>query len=131
MLCLAFIPSCHLKNENNMFIIIHGNSSDTEKVSLFPPSCSIFISFGKDYAILCLGSNPLNCCFATEFTGRQSFALASLVLICRLNKGLSSSSCTHGSHLLGTWSTGMLDAPQLAWYLMLHVYSAPRCNLCS
>lgn len=67
LLCLAFTPSRHLKNENSMFIIIHGNPSDTEKVSIFSPNISIFmIYFGRDYTILCLGSSiwtdilPLN-----------------------------------------------------------------------
>lgn len=49
-----------------LFMEIHGYREGIP----FPPNSSLFISFGKDHAILCLGSNPLNCCFATEFTGR-------------------------------------------------------------
>lgn len=61
LLCLAFTPSCHLKNENSMFIIIHGNSLDTEKISLLPPPPQLFhfISFGKDSAMLCSGGDLL------------------------------------------------------------------------
>lgn len=36
----------------------------------FSPNCSISISSGKDYAILCLGSSLLTCYFAIEFRER-------------------------------------------------------------
>lgn len=115
LLCLAFTLSRHLKNENSMFIIIHENSLDMEKVSLFFPQPFHFCFFWERlcYSLVCWTDLlPLNSQEDNHL--HQLYWLLSVGWIIERPSTLSQ---VHGAAALPNFP--------LLWYKITHMLSKP------